>query len=115
MTTYTLRDGHGAVIESNLSVGECAEAMLTHDGHEYEVRHHKDGWRELYVSAYSRNASGGNGGMWATGLRADADLTDDDAWEKIAREVIESGRFLSAMTDADDKEACQELAEEGED
>lgn len=59
MTTYTVTDQNsGDVIDSGLSVIEAMDAILTDDGHEYEVRPAADGHGfELWTSLHSRNST----------------------------------------------------------
>jgi hypothetical protein len=62
MTTYTIRRQDGEILERGESMPEAANTMLTHDGHEYSIKKQGDMYK-LFVSRFSNNSYGGNGGL----------------------------------------------------
>jgi hypothetical protein len=65
MTTYTVYSpASGTVYGESLTVEQAAEIILTHDGHEYELRPNDIyGGYDLFISRGSRNSFGGTRGM----------------------------------------------------
>lgn len=123
MTTYTLIDPQGDVIDRGLSLTSAASDILTYDGHGYEVRCEDDGWYYLFVSTGSSNSSSGLGKFnqaYCNGrILMEQASSEDEAFEKFAAKVIHNDwpRTPTAMTDADyDKQeaefAAQNLDEE---
>jgi hypothetical protein len=43
MTTYTIIDGEGYVLDRGVSLNEAADAIMTSDSREWEIRQDKDG------------------------------------------------------------------------
>ena len=115
MTTYTLIGTDGAALETGLTAGEAAQAILWHDSHDYEIRREDDCW-QLYVSRGSSASSGGNGGltMAYANRRLIASFAADEAaaWEDVAKQVIQAGwdRGPTVMTDEAYAEMMAELA-----
>lgn len=97
MTTYTVYSpAHGTVYGENLTVEQAAEIILTHDGHEYEIRPSAThGGFDLFISRGSRNAFGGTRGMtqaWRGSKPIWSMETDAAAaWRDIAQQVVTAG------------------------
>lgn len=120
MTTYTVYSpASGTEYGRHLDVTAAAEIILTHDGHEYEVRPATDGIGfDLFVSRGSRNSFGGTRGMvpaWR-GRRPIGTSTMDpgQAWREIAAQVVTAGwdGVPEAMSDADYDAMLAEIAAE---
>lgn len=125
MTTYTVYSpASGTVYGENLSVTEAAEIILTHDGHEYELRlasgrplTDQPGF-DLFISRGSRNSFGGTRGMtqaWRGGKPIWSLETDPKkAWQDIAKQVVTAGwdNVPEAMTTEDYNAMMAEAAAE---
>ena len=117
MTTYTVINRSSGEPEGRrLSATDAADIVLSHDGHEYEVRREEtkhglsDGtsaW-QLYVSRGSRNSYGGNRGftecyVYGSKLARSYAATEETAWAEIAEQVCkgcgEWGGAPDIMTD----------------
>lgn len=60
MERYTVTNRHGDVEARDCSLADAADAILTHDGFAYDIRHAADGGFELWISQFSRNSPLGN-------------------------------------------------------
>ena len=87
--TYTVSGDN--ILVQGLSLTDAAAELLWHNGHEYELRAEEGGW-QLYVSTYSSNAYGGNGGLhraYSHERLIFADTSNkEDAWPILALQVI---------------------------
>lgn len=109
MTAYTVYSStNGTVYGRGLSATAAAEIILTHDGHEYEIRAASDGFGfDLFVSRGSRNSYGGTRGFtraWRGDRLIDSANPDrEEAWKEIAAQVVtvEWSGHPEAMTDTD--------------
>lgn len=81
-TTYTVLNTSGEPEAHNLSAWDAAQIVLSHDGHEFEVRRVSWGW-QLFVSRGSRNSFGGWPGV--PDVMTDADY--DAMLAEIARDA----------------------------
>jgi hypothetical protein len=121
-TTYTVYSpASGTVYGRGLDVTDAAEIILTHDGHEYEVRPADDGIGfDLFISRGSRNSTSGLGGFvqaWRHNrLIGTSTMDKDQAWREIAAQVVTAGweRVPDAMTDADYDAMLAEIARDAE-
>lgn len=111
MTTYTVIDHNGDVLDSGLTTTQAMHAILTDDGHQYEIRPEEDGdGFRLWTSTYSRNSTAWSGLKESVvySLKTDA----DEAELEIAEKVIAAGwpRKPEAMTDESHAAMMAELA-----
>jgi len=98
MATYAVLDRHGSLQDRGLDASAAAQLVLTHDGHEYEIRSGGK-WLDLWVSRASRNASGGTGGMTRSIVFG---ATEDDIWrEVIARAGMWDEQIVHTDSDYD--------------
>jgi hypothetical protein len=107
MTTYTVINRSSGLPElRNAPAWQAAEIVLTHDGHDYEVRRVDDHW-QLFVSQGSRNTSTGPRGMTAAWdknrLVLSYEQDEAAAYADIGRQVVTAGwnGVPEVMTDAD--------------
>jgi hypothetical protein len=86
MTTYTvISSSSGLAKNTGLSNVEAAQAVLSHDGQEYELRQADAGWWQLYIG----RRSGGLVAAWCNNdLLLVAAPTEGEAWDNIAALVI---------------------------
>ena len=100
MTTYTVISGSGVVKAEGLSANDAAREILTHDGHNYEIRPDADGGFWLW---HTQRGGGGNVPMVRTLIYSAAD-TEDEAQDQIFAEVVKKSDWFDhqdVMTDAD--------------
>ena len=123
MTNYTiLNRNSGEIEQQDASAIDVMEAILTHDGHRYEIRP-MDGGFELYVSRGSAASSGGYGGLvlcWTGGAES-RPIRSRKASLAEARQEIAEAVVSSYWVDATgpeimtDESYAQLLAELGND
>lgn len=106
-TTYTVINRSSGNPEArHLTAWEAAQVVLTHDGHDYEVRRGDGRW-ELLVSRGSRNSFSGLRGLvpaWSHHrLIVSREVAEADALADIGRQVCLAGweGVPDIMTDAD--------------
>jgi len=82
MTTYTIERTDGQV-ERGLTLEQAADAIMTYDGHEYEVRRDRDGLT-LWVSQFSRNSTLGGRPLVKSVIRA---ASHDDLYRAVLKKA----------------------------
>ena len=98
MTTYTILDNDGYVMDRGVSLCEAADAIMTSDSREWEIREDKDGG----YTAWSRQQVA-NWPWAATAIYSFA-ATRDEAEREICEKIVNSEHWAGhyeAMTDAD--------------
>lgn len=111
MITYTVISGSGVARAEGLSADEAAREVLTHDGHNYEIRPDPDGGFWLW---HSQRGGGGNVPMVRTLIYSAADNAVA-AQDEIFAEVITKSDWFdrpNIMTDADYAAMVAEIAAE---
>jgi hypothetical protein len=114
MTTYTLVDHNGTVLNQGLTAVEAMDEILTYDGYRYEI---KDSYLnglvcwDLWHSDGSENSPRGASHMRPTILHS---FEEDEAKARqdIAEQLIKAGwsRMPEAMTDEDYAAMMADLA-----
>ena len=87
MNTYSITDSAGDIIEENLTVEQCAIALLTYDGYGYEIDKTEWGW-ELLISGGSRSGTGLGQYNGSTIPAKDPALSEDEATAQLFAEVV---------------------------
>lgn len=102
MTTYTIVDTNSDIIRARgATAAEAAAELLSHDGHEYEVRAAEGGGHSLWVSRFSRNSACYDGLTRSVIYSPLDDAAEAEA--DIYNRVIASGHWTNpfVMTDAE--------------
>ena len=98
MTTYTILSPSGAVMETGISLREAADAVLTSDGREYEVRK-DDQWGCFILWTRQEVANQ----RWTStrffSVKTDRSEAEDDIFGKVVRAERFPGH-CEAITDA---------------
>lgn len=109
-TAYTILDHDGAVQSAGETLSGAAHIVLSHDGHEYEIRSNKDGdGFDLWTSPFSRNSPCWRGLTRSTifSLNVDEALATAD----IFRQVIRNADWWGHQRVVTDADYVNELAE----
>lgn len=117
MTTYTVfQSNDSSIFESGLSLADAANSVLTHDGHEWEIRPAADGdGFRLWTSNASRNSAAYQGLRQSTvwSLASDRQAAEAEIFAKViaaepARsngpEVMTDERFAAMVAETDDED-----------
>lgn len=111
MTTYTILTGEGEMIEAGLNLRDAADAVLTSDSREFDIRADADGGFTLWTRQLVANRP------W-TETKFFSILTDRAAAEEeIFAAVLLSPRFKGhneAITDEQYADMQRQFAEDGE-
>jgi hypothetical protein len=111
MTTYTIIDGEGYVLDRGVSLNEAADAIMTSDSREWEIRQDKDGG----FTAWSRQQVASR--PWAaTAIYFKMDRAE--AEHEIYEKIVTSDRWpghCEAMTDAAYDRMIAEMDADAED
>ena len=114
MTTYTTIDADGYVLDRGLSLAEAADAIMTSDSREWEIRPDGDG---LGVTAWSRQQVANH--PWARTAIYSGHTDRAAAEQEICKKIVTSERWAGhceAMTDAAYDEMMAQVAiDNGED
>ena len=108
MTTYTILDTDGSILERGVTLAEAADAIMTSDGCEWAIRMDEPG----YYTAWSRQQVANR--SWEptifTAYNADS---EDAACDAICVQIVNHLRLAGhceAMTDADYDEMMAQVA-----
>lgn len=107
MTTYTIITGEGYVIDRGLGLAEAADAIMTSDSREWEIREDQGGG----FTAWSRQQVANR--PWAATTIYSFAATRDEAEREICEKIVDSGRWpghCEAMTDQAYDEMIAQLA-----
>lgn len=97
MTSYTIIDGEGEVLDRGASLSEAADAIMTSDSREWDIRQDKDGG----FTAWSRQQVANR--PWAITSIYSFAATREEAEREIFEKIVTSERWsghCEAMTDA---------------
>lgn len=115
-TTYTVLHNDGGPIAEGLTRADAAREVLGYDGYDWAIRPSEYG-HTLWHSRFSRNASGGNGGLVSTTISSahdDEEAAEADIFDKVCYEAYELTRgSLDVLTDARYAEIMAEAEAEG--
>jgi len=81
MTLYAVLTQHGGLIDANLTAAEAAQAILNHDGQDYEIRRSVDGY-----DLWTRQQVAGRG--WSKTVIYSREENKEFAEATIYRKVI---------------------------
>ena len=101
MTTYTVIDRDGTVIDRNLTALKAMAAILEHDGYAWKFMRAANGYLSLWHSDGSANST--RGARHFVKTVAGSPLAGLAGRRAVARQVISAAwpRLPEAMTDAD--------------
>lgn len=113
---YTVVSPNGDyVIGSGMSAVEAMHDVLTHDGHDYEIRLRDDGGYDLFVTQFSRNSTLGGRPM-VKSVISSYEADEAAATLEIAQKVITAdwNHSPDVYTDEQYAQMLRELAEDSE-
>lgn len=112
MTTYTIIDGEGYVMDRGVSLSEAADAIMTSDSREWDIREDENGGFTVWSRQQVANRP------WAATAIYSFAANRDEAEREICENIVNSERWsghCEAMTDAAYEEMLAQLTAEDED
>ena len=106
-TTYTTIDTDGYVLDRGISLVEAADAIMTSDGREWEIREDKDGGFTAWSRQQVANLPWGATVLYS--IKSDRAEAEAEICEKIVTSERWSGH-CEAMTDAAYDEMTAQVA-----
>lgn len=118
MTTYTVLNCNGEFLYGGCTAADAAHAVMTYNGHEYEIRRAEDGngW-ELWTTKFSRNSTCYRGLSKSTlySVESDEAKASAEIYAKVIRHAIGDSNWwegLDVVNDADYAAFIASLEEE---
>jgi hypothetical protein len=107
MSTYTIIDGEGEVLDRGVSLSEAADAIMTSDSREWEIRADTDGG----FTAWNRQQVANR--PWAATAIYSFAATREEAEHEICEKIVIAERWAGhceAMTDEAYDEMLAQIA-----